>query len=239
MKRCPRLFSVVLALVCAPVWADGEPSGRVTFEKDILPIFQENCQTCHRPMGTNMSGMIAPMSLMSYREVRPWAKAIAKVVTEREMPPWHASAEHRGVFSNERTLSEEAIATIERWVARGAVRGNPADAAEPVEWPDSGWTMGDPDLIVSFGEPFWVGDDVTDLYHNVSVTLTEEQHPEGRWIKELQFQPGSEVVHHIIGYAYSAGDENQASTREGQRLAGCWAATRPARTTNSFLKATA
>jgi len=182
---------------------------RVTFTKDVLPILQENCQNCHRPSGQNMSGMIAPMSFMSYQETRPWAKAIARVVSEREMPPWHASQDQHGIFRNERTLTDEEIQTIVTWVEQRAPRGNPTDAPEPVEFP-TGWSIGEPDLVLDFPEPFLVEDDVEDLYQNITVQLTEEQLPEDKWVEAVEFRPGSEVVHHIIAYASSPDQEDLA-----------------------------
>ncbi len=178
---------------------------RVTFTKDILPILQENCQTCHRPSGTNLSGMIAPMSLMTYEEVRPWAKAISKAASEKVMPPWHAAEEFHGVFSNERTLRQEQIDTLVAWAGQRAPRGNPKDAPEPLSFSESGWNFGEPDLIVDFPEPFFVPDDIQDLYHNVNTKLSEAQLPEDRWIRSIEFKPGSEVVHHIIGHASAPG----------------------------------
>ena len=113
---------VVLGAIASPAWAAGE---QVTFTKDILPILQENCQSCHRPAGLNLAGMIAPMSLITYQEVRPWAKAIAKAVENKVMPPWHADETTHGQFSNERTLTAEQIATVVEWVNQRAPRGNP------------------------------------------------------------------------------------------------------------------
>lgn len=201
MNTLPKimLLSVIALTVAAtiPAWAAGE---RVTFTKDVLPILQENCQDCHRPSGKNMSGMIAPMSFMSYDEARPWAKAIARVVDSKEMPPWHASTATHGVFRNERTLTEVEIDTILQWVEQRAPRGNPKDAPEPKDFPQ-GWSMGEPDLIVGFPEDFFVADDVQDLYHNVTLRLTEEMLPEDKWVQAIEFRPGSEVVHHIIAYA--------------------------------------
>ncbi len=175
-------------------------AGPVTFSKDVLPILQENCQNCHRPGGQNMSGMIAPMSLMTYNEVRPWAKAIARAVEAKEMPPWHASEEQHGLFKNERTLTDGEIATLLAWVNQGSKRGNPSDAPATPEFKE-GWFMGEPDLVLEFPEPFLVEDDVQDLYHNITVKLTEEQLPADKYVTNVEFRPGSEVVHHIIAYA--------------------------------------
>jgi mono/diheme cytochrome c family protein len=103
-------------------------SNQVTFSKDVLPIFQENCQECHRASGLNLSGMVAPMSLTSFRETRPWAKAIAKVVANKSMPPWFASENDSGKFELERGLTDEEIDMIVRWSQTGAKQGNPNDA---------------------------------------------------------------------------------------------------------------
>jgi mono/diheme cytochrome c family protein len=200
VTKCSMVGAAAVLLCAAmPAWA-GDVVGPVTFTKDVLPILQENCQTCHREGGKNMSGMIAPMAFTSYQETRPWAKAIAKVVETKEMPPWHATEDTHGVFSNETTLTQDEIDTILTWVRTGAKMGNPADAPEPKEW-KSGWLMGEPDLLLTFPEPFYVEDDVQDLYKNINVTLTEEQLPQDAWVTGIEFVPGSEVVHHIIAYA--------------------------------------
>jgi hypothetical protein len=149
-----------------------------------------------------MSGMIAPMSLMTYEEVRPWAKAIVGVVSAKEMPPWHASEAQHGLFRNERTLTQDEIDTLTAWVKQRAPRGNPADAPAPVDFRE-GWSIGKVDLELEFPEPFLVEDDVEDLYQNIDVKLTEEQLPEDKWVQAVEFRPGSEVVHHLIAYASS------------------------------------
>ena len=205
-----RLVKVAACAVVAIGLAGGAAAERVTFTKDVLPILQENCQSCHRPYGKNMSGMIAPMSLITYQEVRPWAKAIARAVESKAMPPWHATEATHGVFRNERTLTDDEIATITKWVEQRAPRGRQEDAPAPIDFSTSGWNFGDPDLVIDFPEPFFVEDDVQDLYHNITVQLTEEQLPEERWIKSLEFKPGSEIVHHIIGYARSVSGDPEA-----------------------------
>ncbi len=211
---------VVVAILGAAAGTWAAPPDRPTFMKDVLPILQENCQTCHRPSGLNMSGMVAPMSLMTYEEVRPWAKAIAKAIDSRQMPPWHASAEFDGVFRNERVLSEDEIDTVRAWIQQGAPRGNPSDAPAAMKFSETGWNMGSPDLIVGFPEPFLIGDDIADLYHNVTVQLTKEQLNKDRWVKSIEFKPGSEVVHHIIGYAHPKSDKTDLSGDEGSVTSG-------------------
>ena len=201
------ILTTAVAICGAATAVAGEAEGKVTFHKDVEPILQKNCQTCHRPSGMNLSGMIAPMSLMDYAEVRPWAKAVAKAVEARQMPPWNASAKHNGKFSNERVLTDTEIATLGKWIAQGASKGNPADAPAPMTFPESGWNMGTPDLIVDFDKPYFVADDVEDLYQNITVTLTDAQLSEDKWISGIEFRPGSEVVHHIMGYKYSPGEQ--------------------------------
>ena len=210
-----------LVLGCVAVSAHaGEAPGRITFTKNVLPILQQECQTCHRPSGLNLSGMVAPMSLMTYEEVRPWAKAVAKVVEAKTMPPWHASAATHGIFRNERTLSDTEIATVTQWVASGAAKGNPADAPAPIEWPNTGWNFGVPDLVLGFDEPFLVADGIEDLYKDITVQLTEEQLPEDRWISGIEFKPGSEVVHHIIGYSHAPGEAIGGTGEDGSQDRG-------------------
>ena len=108
----PALLAVAMALPAAAT--------DLTYHRDIEPIFQEACQGCHRPEGAAYGGMIAPMSLVTYEEVRPWAKSIAKKVQSREMPPWFASEEFHGVFTNERSLTSEQVAMVVDWVKGGA-----------------------------------------------------------------------------------------------------------------------
>jgi mono/diheme cytochrome c family protein len=186
-------LAALLSAACLPQ----THAAPITFTKDVLPILQENCQECHRGSGVNLSGMVAPMSLMSYREARPWAKAISKAVSSKVMPPWYASDEFNGVFELERHLTDEEIATIVKWAETGAKRGNPGDAPPPREFASAdGWLMGDPDVVIHLPEPYWVGDDVEDLQPSMDLILSEEQLPEDRWIKWIEFRPGSEIVHH-------------------------------------------
>src|SRR5215468_6257023 len=120
----------------------------VTFAKDIAPILQEKCQECHH------AGSMAPMSLVSYEETRPWAKAIRERVITRQMPPWHIDPTV-GVqkFKNDMSLSPAQIETIVRWVDQGAVLGNPRDMPQARQWPNADeWKatkdLGPPDIIV-------------------------------------------------------------------------------------------
>src|SRR5579863_3230967 len=119
-----RLFLVGLAAGVAGLAAD--PSSAVTFTKDVLPVLQKNCQSCHRP------GQIAPMSLMNYQEARPWAKAIKTAVTTKKMPPWFADPNY-GHFINDRSLKQSDIDTLVKWADSGAAEGNPKDGPAAVQ----------------------------------------------------------------------------------------------------------
>jgi len=192
-------FGSLIAIIFFTAPAQAADVSKPTFNKDVLPILQESCQVCHRPAGVNMGGMIAPMSLMNYKEARPWAKAIAKQVAGRTMPPWHAATEHQGQFENERTLTKEEVATIVGWVEQGAVRGNPKDAPDALQFDDTeGWGIGIPDAIVSMPEAYFVEDDVEDLYVDFETTLGEDILTEPRWVQANQVRAGSEAVHHVI-----------------------------------------
>ena len=103
-------FSIVLVLMGALVWtptpaASQEPAVGVTFHRDVLPVLQKNCQTCHRP------GQIGPFSMLTFKDTRPWAKAIKAAVVSRVMPPWFADP-HYGHFNNDRSLTQTEIDTI-------------------------------------------------------------------------------------------------------------------------------
>ena len=164
-----------------------------TFTKDIAPIFQESCQVCHRP--DNM----APMSLMTYQESRPWARSIKQKVMAHEMPPWHIDKKV-GIqgFKGDRSLSDEQVETIVRWVDAGAPMGNPADMPEPREFQDFGaWTI-EPDLIVS-STPHTVPAAAGDWWGDYIVPSGLE---EDRYIKAIQTKAGDlRVVHHVLTYA--------------------------------------
>jgi hypothetical protein len=110
-----------------------------TFTKDVAPIFNEKCASCHRP------NEIAPFSVLDYDTVRPWAKAIRKSVSEKSMPPWHADSS-KTEFLNDRSLKEDQIKVIIDWVDQGAKKGNPKDLPDIPEFDDT-WAMGKPDFI--------------------------------------------------------------------------------------------
>src|SRR6478752_4774650 len=131
-----------------------------TFNKDVLPILQKHCQGCHRP------GEIAPMSLLSYTEARPWAKAMKAAVVTEKMPPWFADPKY-GHFANDRRLSSEELATISAWADAGAPEGNLKDAPPPLKFQD-GWNI-KPDMIIEMPKDFQVKATGTINYQNILV----------------------------------------------------------------------
>src|SRR5271154_1169132 len=122
---------IVRSLILSALIASAAVAGDVTFNKDVLPVLQKNCQTCHRP------GEIGPMPLLTYEQVRPWAKAIRDAVLQHKMPPWHADTRF-GHFANDRSLSEADMHTLVAWVESGTPHGSPQDAPKPVTFPE-GW----------------------------------------------------------------------------------------------------
>src|SRR5262245_31279474 len=171
--------------------ATDAPAGAVTFSRDVAPILQERCQACHRP------GQIGPMPLRSYAEARPWAKAIAKQVASREMPPWFAHPDSRPM-KGDQNLRQEEIDTIVAWAESGAAQGDPADLPPPREFAKfkGGWAHREPDLELEPMAASFVGKEVDDEYRCYSVKLGLERDV---WVKGVEFQPGNPaVVHHFI-----------------------------------------
>ena len=192
--------SIVAAGICclASSLAHAQVPGNPTFSTHIAPIFQEKCEACHRP------DSIAPMSLRTFQESRPWARAIKARVDARQMPPWHID-KTVGVqeFKNDRSLTDDQIATISRWVDNGAPEGDPKDMPKAKEWPDGQmWTYAamfgqkEPDLIIR--STTWTqkkGLNDTWWKPVVPTGLTEP-----RWVRAIEVRPGTvkgrKITHH-------------------------------------------
>jgi hypothetical protein len=164
-----------------------------TFSKDVLPILQRSCQKCHRPSSS------APMSLLTYQEVRPWVRAIKARVSARQMPPWHIDRSI-GEYLDDPSLTDKEIDTIARWVDGGAPQGNPADAPKPLEFkPVDDWVFGEPDLVVTMEKGFTIpatGPDFTPS-EVVDPKITED-----RYVKWIQIIPTAHCcVHHSHVYS--------------------------------------
>ena len=181
---CAALLVVSVAGVASAGAAEGTP----TFAKDIAPILYENCVACHRP------NHLAPMSLITYADARPWARAVKTKVLTREMPPWGADSSVRA-YKNDASLTQTEIDTIAAWVDGGAPEGNAADLPEVPQFAE-GWSIGEPDLIFSMVKPFEVPADGTVPYSYVTVPTNLQ---EDIWISAHEFRPGDRrVIHHVI-----------------------------------------
>jgi hypothetical protein len=178
-------FLAATVVLAADVSSSASPAS-VTFNKDVLPILQKNCQACHRP------GQIAPMSFLTYENVRPWAKAMKTAVATRKMPPWFADPKY-GHFANDRALKQSDIDTIVAWADGGAKEGDTKDAPPPVAWPADGWQI-KPDHIVKGPSYDVPAKGVLEWTNIVMPTgLTKDT-----WITSLEIKPSAyPVTHHI------------------------------------------
>ena len=201
MKRIFILLVVTLIASAVMLVARHQAAG-VTFTRDVAPILFNKCATCHRP------GEVAPMSLTSYQEARPWSKAIREEVVSRAMPPWFADPHTSTLkFSNDRRLTQAEIDTIVAWVDSGSPKGNDADLPKLPKYAP-GWTFGEPDLVIEMPIDFEVPAEGELPMQNfyVPVPFKEE-----RWVEAVELRPGNPaVVHHSIA--------NVVSLPEGTRI---------------------
>lgn len=169
-------------------------AGSPTFYRDVSPILEHRCQECHR------AGEMAPMPLVTYRDARPWAKAIREAVRTRKMPPWFADP-CCGKFSNDRSLSDSEISTLAQWVDFGTPAGDPRDAPPPLTWTD-GWNIATPDQVFeipAFGVP--ARQAIEYQYFPVPTHFKED-----KWIQAVEVRPGArKAVHHVVVYIREPG----------------------------------
>ena len=194
-------LSASLYAADAAVATGSAPAAKtVTFAKDVAPILQARCQECHH------KGAMAPMSLVSYEETRPWAKAIKQRVVTRQMPPWHID-KTVGVqkFKNDISLTDEQIATIANWVDAGAPMGEAKDMPAAIQWPaENEWKaakeLGEPDLVIK-SDPYTMPAHHQDVWwrptSNIPIT-------EPRWVRAVEVRPGTaagrKITHHAVAY---------------------------------------
>ena len=205
---------VVLAIPVVAAAQDAPDSQNITFTRDVAPILIRSCVGCHRP------DEVAPMSLMTYQEVRPWARSIKNRVQSREMPPWHLDR-HIGIqkFKNDPSLTDAEIATIVRWVETGATRGNSSDMpALPQFGSADEWQIGEPDLVVEYPTRL-VPAEGPDMFGNLYATVDLD---EDRYIKAIQTKPADDrtrlVVHHTNAFAIFADEEAGDGMESEQHL---------------------
>src|SRR5213596_3803408 len=205
-------FAFGTSLVFSGIAIAADNARPVTFAKDVAPIFQAKCQECHQP------NSIAPMSLITYQEARPWARSIKERVATRQMPPWHIDRSV-GVqkFKNDMSLSDEQVDTIVRWVDEGAVQGDPKDLPPPKplvtdnEWKAVRDGYGPPDLIIKSPEYTMPAQHQDVWYRPMSdIPLTEP-----RWVRMVEIRPtnlqGRKIIHHSIAYLVLNNDPDAVS----------------------------
>jgi len=190
-------ITLLIAVSVSPRAQAPAAASTPTFTHDIAPILYANCVECHR------AGEIAPMSLITYAEVRPWAKGIVRQVSSGVMPPWHADAPH-GTFRNERGLTPAQKDLLERWDAAGAPEGNPADLP-PAPSFSAGWRIGQPDVIFEMQEDYSVPARGTIEYEHFYVPTN---FTEAKWLQAIEARPGTRsLVHHILVYYEAPPDQ--------------------------------
>ena len=159
----------------------------VTFHKEVLPILQANCQSCHRP------GNVGPFSLMSYSQTKKWADSMIEEVSAKRMPPWRP--EKNAFLSDSRCMAEKDVAILSKWVEQGMAEGNPKDAPPAAHFPE-GWSLGKPDLILEADEDVTIDAEGRDVFHCL---VFPTNFNEDRYIAAIEVQPGNpRVVHHTI-----------------------------------------
>jgi hypothetical protein len=182
------IFACALAASLSAAEPEQTKTAVPTFTKDVAPILYKNCTTCHRP------GEIAPMSLLTYEDARPYAKAIRDEVSEGHMPPWHADAP-AGTFENERKLTDEEKKTLLAWVAGGAKKGDPKDLPKQPAYAE-GWTIGKPDVVFEMQDAFTVPEKGTIEYQYFYIPTN---FTEPKFVQAIETRPGDRsVVHHVV-----------------------------------------
>jgi hypothetical protein len=177
----------------------------VTFHKDVEPILQRSCQECHRP------GEIAPMSLLTYQQVRPYARAIKADALQKKMPPWPADP-HFAKFSNDRSLTPAEIEILSAWADTGAAEGDKSDAPKPRTWVE-GWNIAKPDVVIQMPSVFGVPakGEIEYQYIVVPSGFTED-----KWIQAVEVRPSDRtVVHHAVIYLREPGSRWMADAKPG------------------------
>jgi hypothetical protein len=198
IARCGVVLAAVFA--SAPL---AQAQSAPTFAKDVAPIFYSKCVECHRPT------MFAPMSLVTFDEARPWARAIKQRVAARTMPPWGADPAH-GVFKNDPRLSDREVATIVAWVDAGAPKGDDRDLPARPAFAE-GWSIGKPDAVFTMTEDFKIPATgiVEYQYLRLPTGISED-----KWIQAIEIKPQARGhVHHVLAYTQPTGsplDENGA-----------------------------
>ena len=176
---------------CPLEGTDRQASTRATYYRDVAPILNRRCVSCHRPGG------IGPFSLLTATDAVRRAGAVREAVDDRRMPPWHADL-HHGRFANDPSLSDDERRTIEEWAKSGAPAGDPQDAPPPVAPKRDGWNIREPQVVVSIPEPFQVPASGVIEYQTIEV---DPGFKDDVWVQEAEIRPSNRrVVHHATVY---------------------------------------
>lgn len=214
--RAHGVWGLLVTLALPVSVAAQQPSAPVTFTKDVAPIFRAKCESCHR------KDSIAPMSLVTYEETRPWARSIRDRVASHQMPPWHLDR-NVGIqhFANDRSLTDKEVDTIVSWVNTGAAKGDPKDMPAAAQWPsDDVWNFADrfggpPDLILK-SPAYTQKATAQDAWFKpvVDIPVTE-----ARWVRAIEIRPttvkGRKITHHALAHL-----QQRERTAEEQTAAG-------------------
>ncbi len=190
-----------------PRETESKPTGNVTYYRDVLPILQNNCQTCHRP------GEVGPFALMTYKQAVNWADDIKDYTKSRRMPPWKPV--EGPAFRDERRMSDRDIATLAAWVDGGTPEGDPKDAPAPRRFTE-GWQLGPPDLVLTVKDEFQVGGDGKDLFRCfvLPTGLAED-----KYVTAVELRPGNpRVAHHALLFLDNSGRGRQLEKEEKDRV---------------------
>jgi hypothetical protein len=211
MKRAGIVLLGTLAVIATTMHAEGPaPAAVPTFAKDVAPIIFNNCTTCHR------AGEVAPMTFLSYEDVRPWAKVIKTKVQAREMPPWGADAEHSLKMRNDRSLTRQQIDTIAAWVDGGALKGNDADLPAMPKFAE-GWTYGrEPDYILEMPIEFTIP---AEGELGVQMFYSKVPFADDRFAEVLEIRPGNRSVVHHAGFFVVDIPEGASIDAQGRLIA--------------------
>ena len=203
------IAAAVYALPAIQASGSGPAAKNVTFNKEVAPIFYKSCAECHRP------GEAAPFSVLSYKDVRPWAKSIKEKVVSRQMPPWHADP-HVGRWSNDPRLTQAQVDTISAWVDGGATEGNAKDLPPAPQFVE-GWGIGKPDVIIQMPEDYTVEASGPDEYQYFDAPTNFK---EDKYVQMAEARPGNrKVVHHIIAFVVPPGQPSLNMVPKEQRSA--------------------
>lgn len=190
--RLRSVSSLIFVLLCS---THAFAESGITFNNQIVRVFQQHCQNCHRP------GNIAPFSLLTYAETRPHASQIRDAVASRQMPPWKPVNAH-AVFEGERSLTDQEVQTITQWVADGSPEGAASDKPEAISFPEM-WGAGEPNIVVQPPDPYTLQAGAADIYRCFTMPVDSRSDV---YVRGYEVLPGNrKIVHHVLLFLDESG----------------------------------